>query len=55
MMLRYSFSLVKEAEFIENAVSLVLDEGGRTIDIMNPDEGKALTTTGMTEKILEKI
>lgn len=55
MMLRYSFNLIKEAECIENAVSLVLDEGGRTLDIMSSDVDKALSTSGMTEKILEKI
>jgi 3-isopropylmalate dehydrogenase len=55
MMLRYSFSLAKEAECIENAVSLVLDEGGRTLDIISSGESKALSTSGMTDKILAKI
>ncbi len=38
MMLRFSFDLDKEAEAIEEAVSRVLKEGCRTIDIMS--EGK---------------
>jgi 3-isopropylmalate dehydrogenase len=33
MMLRYSFALEKEADVLEKAVSLVLDEGLRTADI----------------------
>ena len=38
MMLRFSFDLDKEADAIEQAVSLVLKDGYRTIDIMS--EGK---------------
>lgn len=38
MMLRFSFNLDREADIIENAVSQVLKEGYRTIDIMS--EGK---------------
>jgi len=38
MMLRYSFSLVREAQTIEAAVEEVLNEGYRTYDIMS--EGK---------------
>ncbi len=34
MMLRYSFDMEREASAIENAVSRVLDEGYRTLDIM---------------------
>ncbi|WP_054742610.1 3-isopropylmalate dehydrogenase [Cellulosilyticum ruminicola] len=37
MLLRYSFSLEKEAKAIENAVSAVLDAGYRTGDIMSDD------------------
>ena len=36
MCLRYSFALKKEADLIEAAVSRVLDEGIRTLDIMQP-------------------
>ena len=38
MMLRFSFDLDKEADAIEKAVSQVLKDGYRTIDIMS--EGK---------------
>lgn len=40
MMLRFSFDMPKEADAIENAVSVFLDEGYRTADIMS--EGKTL-------------
>lgn len=40
MMLRYSFNMPAEADAIENAVNLVLDEGYRTADIMS--EGNSL-------------
>ena len=43
MMLRFSFDLDKEADAIENAVSQVLKEGYRTIDIMS--EGKVQVGT----------
>ncbi|MBQ6894726.1 MAG: 3-isopropylmalate dehydrogenase [Clostridia bacterium] len=38
MMLRYSFDMAKEADAIEKAVGMVLDEGYRTADIMPSDE-----------------
>ena len=40
MMLRFSFDMPKEADAIEKAVSVFLDEGYRTADIMS--EGKTL-------------
>lgn len=40
MMLRFSFDMPKEADAIETAVSVFLDEGYRTADIMS--EGKTL-------------
>ncbi len=46
MMLRYSFDMEKEADAIENAVSLVLDEGWRSEDIMPHDIEEA----GMCKK-----
>jgi len=55
MMLRYSFGLEEEAVCIEEAVSKVLKAGHRTADIMGESTGKALSTTEMTEKILESI
>jgi len=36
MMIRYQFSMAAEADAIENAVSLILKEGFRTGDIMEP-------------------
>lgn len=54
MMLKYSFSLDKEAEAIENAVKEVLKEGYRTYDIMS--EGKTLVgTSKMGDLIAQKI
>lgn len=41
MMLRYSFDMAAEADCIENAVSLVLDEGYRTADILPSDPTEA--------------
>ncbi len=46
MMLRYSFDLDKEADAVEQAVSQVLQEGFRTIDIM-PQPGE--TREGITQ------
>ena len=54
MMLRYSFDLDKEAEVIENAVSNVLQDGYRTIDIMS--EGmKQIGTAEMGDRICSYI
>ncbi len=45
MMLRYTFDLDKEADAIDKAVSAVLKDGYRTIDIMpQDDEGKKKVT-----------
>ena len=53
MMLRYSFDLAEEADFIEKAVSDVLSAGWRTADIKAPDDESYLSGSQMTEKILE--
>ena len=54
MMLRYSFDLDEEAEVIENAVSKVLQDGYRTIDIMS--EGmKQIGTAEMGDRICSYI
>ena len=54
MMLRYSFSLTKEAQTIETAVDEVLNEGYRTYDIM--DEGKIrVGTKEMGDLIARKV
>ena len=54
MMLRFSFDLDKEADAIEDAVSKVLEEGYRTIDIMS--EGKTqVGTAKIGDLICERI
>ena len=55
MMLRYSFGLAAEAAAIEKAVDAVLNAGCRTADLMGCTEGKPLTCTEMTEKIIEVL
>lgn len=45
MMLRYSFDMEKEADAIENAVSIYLDNGYRTADIMS----EGMTKVGCSE------
>lgn len=53
MMLRYAFSLEKEARAIERAVDRVLEDGIRTPDICHGDG--AVGTKEMTEEILKRI
>ena len=53
MMLRYSFDLGEEADYIENAVTEVLNDGYRTKDIKSPEDETWLTGTEMKDKILE--
>lgn len=54
MMLRYSFDMADEADDIENAVSMALDQGYRTADIMT--EGmKLVSTSEMGDAILKNI
>lgn len=54
MMLRFSFDLDKEADAIEKAVSQVLKDGYRTIDIMS--EGKEqVGTAKISDLICERI
>lgn len=60
MMLRYTFDLDQEADAIEQAVSQVLKDGYRTIDIMPQDEeGKSkvtqIGTAQMGDLISERI
>lgn len=50
MMLRFSFDLDQEADAIENAVSQVLKDGYRTIDIMS--EGKVQVNTAQIGDII---
>ncbi len=55
MMLRYSFNLAAEADAIENAVDAVLNAGFRTSDLVGDSGVTPLTTTEMTDKIIENI
>jgi 3-isopropylmalate dehydrogenase len=60
MMLRFSFDMAKEADAIEKAVGMVLDEGYRTADIMPTDEAerkncKQLGCREMGDIICKKI
>jgi len=54
MMLRYSFTLEKEAKEIENAVAKVLDNGYRTTDIYI-GKGRAVGTKEMGDLIAKQI
>jgi len=54
MMLRYSFDMEDNARLIEQAVSRVLEEGYRTLDIMEPGK-KLVGTSDMAQLIAEKI
>ena len=55
MMLRYSFDLTEEADFIEKAVGDVLADGWRTKDIKSPEDEEWLSGSQMKAKILEKL
>lgn len=56
MMLRYTFDLDEEADAIDNAVSQVLTDGYRTIDIMPQDEeGKKKVSQVGTKEIGDLI
>ena len=54
MLLRYSFSMEREAKAIENAVNAVLNEGYRTPDIMSENMIK-VSTQEMGNLIIKKI
>jgi 3-isopropylmalate dehydrogenase len=55
MALRYSFDQGDEAARIEAAVQQVLADGVRTADLMGPDGGTAVSTTGMGDAILKAL
>lgn len=54
MMLRYSFDMAKEADAIENAVSVALDNGLRTADIAAPGES-TIGCKEMGQAIVDRI
>ncbi len=58
MMLRYSFNLDKEADAIERAVSKVLEDGYRTVDLMGASGGEDFKQVGckeMGDLLVERI
>ena len=54
MAFRYSLDLDKEADFLDQAVQLVLDEGLRTKDIISKGK-KEVTTSQMGDAIISKL
>lgn len=54
MMLRYSFDMIDEADAIEAAVNAVLDDGYRTVDIMQ-DGMKQVKCSEMGTLVAEKL
>ncbi|MBI1216932.1 MAG: 3-isopropylmalate dehydrogenase [Rhodobacteraceae bacterium] len=55
MALRYSFGLGDEAARLEAAVEKVLADGARTADLMGPEGGAPVSTTGMGDAILAAL
>jgi 3-isopropylmalate dehydrogenase len=55
MALRYSFDLGDEATRLEGAVETVLANGTRTADLMGPEGGTPVTTSGMGDAILAAL
>ncbi|MGB9805099.1 isocitrate/isopropylmalate family dehydrogenase, partial [Desulfofundulus sp.] len=54
LMLRHSFGLEEAASAIERAVAVVLEQGYRTADIMEPGKQR-VTTTEMGRLIAELV
>ncbi len=58
MMLRYTFNLDKEADAIERAVSKVLEDGYRTVDLLGSSAGDSYKQVGckeMGDLLVERI
>ncbi|MGY6635016.1 MAG: 3-isopropylmalate dehydrogenase [Alkalilacustris sp.] len=55
MALRYSFDQGPEADRLEAAVQAVLARGVRTADLMGPEGGQPVGTSGMGDAILEAL
>ena len=55
LMLRHTLALEAEAAAIESAVRSALDNGARTADLGAPGGAAALSTTAMTDAILEQF
>jgi 3-isopropylmalate dehydrogenase len=54
LMLRHSFELEREAASIENAVSVVLNQGSRTADLVRA-AGKPTSTSEMGRRVVEVV
>ena len=52
---RYSFDHGNEAKRLENAIENVLADGVRTADLMSPEDGTPVSTTGMGDAILAAL
>ena len=55
MALRYSFDMGDEAARLERAVETVLADGVRTADLMGPEGGTPVSTSGMGDAILAAL
>jgi 3-isopropylmalate dehydrogenase len=55
MLLRYSGGLDCEADDIEQAIQLVLNDGYRTQDIAADGTGQLATTSGIGERVAEAV
>jgi 3-isopropylmalate dehydrogenase len=55
MALRYSFDLGDEAARVEKAVEKVLADGLRTADLMGPEGGTPVSTSGMGDAVLAAL
>ncbi|PKP74285.1 MAG: 3-isopropylmalate dehydrogenase [Alphaproteobacteria bacterium HGW-Alphaproteobacteria-6] len=55
MALRYSFDQGTEAERLEAAVAKVLADGVRTADLMGPEGGHPVSTSGMGDAVLAAL
>lgn len=55
MALRYSFDLGDEAARVEKAVETVLADGLRTADLMGPEGGAPVSTSGMGDAIIAAL
>ena len=55
MALRYSFDLGAEADRLEAAIQSVLADGVRTADLMGPEGGVPVSTSGMGDAILSAL
>ena len=54
MMLRYSFDLGSEADLVDTAVSNVLSDGLRTVDIMQPGKTR-VSTSAMGDALIREL